>query len=782
MNSRIAISLFFLTVSAFSQENCDPEIATNETIEIIENLQIPNCNQKKITNLYNAGNTSPLCDTCRTDARKASTVLGLPTDPASQVDVKNSFIDEFKKSMASNLLEIAKLRALNIVSGDYTVAIEACDLDKFEKGLNERGCKTDGTIADLKTSLNAELARILSPKPIFDDLGLYDRKRDGESCSTPDYKIIQAMSKTLESELSPDLINALASIDPSEPIEESLSEKINKPELLTLLRTHPIISSLMGRPEEFVKFFHRIPTPKSVTQLRESLYDSKNTKILESVANNCSSTFDSFSKAACSPDFQAGKASLENVEDIRPFVGSFSPNRKLFINGSDDEQRQDNKRVLSICEFIPRKNALNLSPLLRSFQKGMPLEYASMPFKLVRSNKYSEEIGSFRDKVCEVGTSCDSKEIFCKIQIEMNKAENLQLSESSNSEINRLLKSFIGTSSKIDTNTKTILISRGIIPDSSGKLVEQPRRPERSRNLAAIENGNSVQTLQPAQQTLPQRTAAAFSAPHQPRNTASASPTQQTTQNVSQTDSPNLDSLSRSISDSREQLAKINENILNRLSKPNAPQAVSREDFRQMTREAYKEQNRPLPAAEEDQFVNNYFPQQQLGQATQFTQGRQAQFEKPTSPEQLKRNLREKQRNEALAKFAAVRDGQSSGAADEAAPQRGLASEKTGSSSSADIAINLPEGSTRLSEVITPQLPDIKKMMAKGEDFTFKIHQSSNDSVFKIIKHGPNKFDVVFLSGDEKKASLYRTELQNILDNLAVRASREALRNALTTP
>lgn len=791
MKSLILIILIGLPLMSWAQDkDCDEVIPNSDILDTAEKLQVPNCSQSKFIMQANEGDFSSLCQTCRPELEKSLAIYGIDNLSKKKLPLTDFVLDEFKKSLASNLLDIAKLRTLPSTNADFSSAIKECSIDKLAEDLKASNCLDGSSMDELRNQLNEELAHILNPNTQFNNLGLYDRSRSNQpSCKISDADIINSMSLTLEAELDAEMVEKLSSFNPNASIESSLASTFPDTGLNTLFLNHPIMAALKGNSTDFIAFFKNLQRPVTKENVKNALYDDSKTHLSTSIANKCKSSFSAYKKAACSKDVKNGNSNFKSLADARPLVGPIDGSRKKYVDPTDITSLEMSMNAAKVCMTSPETKSFDLSSVLETLQHGQSESYASEPYKTVRKNKYHQEIGKARDGLCSLQEPCDKTNVLCKINDNLLKIKNStttesRLANSGDKSINSLLRSMIGTASNLSSSSKVVLISKGIIPDDSGKIVEQPIIPERSKGLnTKSEVTTSPQNAQVSQSSQPQSQASSYNRANVSRNTFAPVPVpSQSSVQSSSAETTNLDSLSRSISDSREQLAKINENILNRLSKPNAPQAVSREDFRQMTREAYKEQNRPLPAAEEDQFVNNYFPQQQLGQATQFTQGRQAQFEKPTSPEQLKRNLREKQRNEALAKFAAVRDGQSSGAADEAAPQRGPASEKTGSSSSADIAINLPEGSTRLSEVITPQLPDIKKMMAKGEDFTFKIHQSSNDSVFKIIKHGPNKFDVVFLSGDEKKASLYRTELQNILDNLAVRASREALRNALTTP
>jgi hypothetical protein len=773
-------SFLFISNLALANEDCISTLPTNEIIEAANSLQIPNCNQRKIVSEANSGNFSPLCNECKSKRNHVLGVLGSPQSSESEPQLLLMMIEEFKKSLASNLLEIAKLRAVNSGEGDFSSAISECDIDRFTASLDPKNC-TIGSLGDLKKDLNNELARILSPEAIFDDKGLFDRSMGSKQCKTSDAQIIQAMSETLESDLSAAVIEEIKKFDPSKDVLTSLREKFGEAQFIGLFSKHPVLSGLANNPKEFVGFFNSLPKNTSAQQLKSALSEDKKTKTSSMIANKCSSSFKAFRKVACSPDVQQGRGNFKNLQDIRPLVGNFNPTKKEFIESDNQAQLEENSRILKICNFHPEQKSIDLSYILNDLHAGMPEAYAMSTYKDVRKDKYNDEIGNNRDAICGLKQPCNPEELTCRISNKLNDPAFIKLSESSNPSVNKLLRSMIGTASDLSPKTKEILIAKGIIPDSSGKIIEQPKILERSRNFASNEPTQPVQALQPTQQSQPQATQSAFTAPTRSQSSAPASQSAQT-QSSPTSDPTSFDFLSRSISDSRDQLAKINENILNRLSKPNAPQSVTRDDFRQMTREAYKEQNRTLPASEEEEFVNNYFPQQQSTSPTQFANSKAAQFDKPTSAEQLRRNLSNKQRNEALAKFAGARDGQGSAASEEAQPQRGPASERASTATAADIAVNLPEGSTRLSEVLTSQLPDLKKMIEKGDDFTFKIRQTSNDSVFKIVKNGPNKFDVVFLSGDEKKAPLYKTELQSILDRLTVRASRDALRNALTTP
>src|SRR5690606_24497857 len=118
-----------------SDEICEPGVVAMTALdELGEQLKVPNCARRPILLKAQKGNFSPLCSTCKEEYDSAVKRLNIPRSDR-KIDLEGVALNELKKSLSANMLDIINLRTAHNIQGDFDKAIKACNVQDFKKRL-----------------------------------------------------------------------------------------------------------------------------------------------------------------------------------------------------------------------------------------------------------------------------------------------------------------------------------------------------------------------------------------------------------------------------------------------------------------------------------------------------------------------------------------------------------------------------------------------------------------------------------------------------------------------
>lgn len=526
----IIIALLFCFSAQASTEECDDQNAT-EAKSLAQSLGLPNCfTEDSIIEVKNQ-ETDAVCNTCKP---KFETIYGKkiskPTKEKLQSDFLDSSIEEYKKSIIDNVLLTLKMRALPSTGDQFPNASTACkmvDEDAFLKNCKsestKRLVKDKGIIQSLKTAVSNELAKILSTDSAYAPKETL-LTRAQSSCFIPEKDLLFASSYTTEEAFTPDIINYFANINPAKI--NNFQDLFKSPELkakyngdlnefLDFLKKHPYFSVLLDSPTQFVSFFKSIEKPLNTNSLRKALYNGQQGKKLDTdLASRCGDSFRALTEAICSEEFDKGNLTTDPFNNFEKLAISKQKPAESELASSED-LIQMNVNFLSLCEVKNESNSLSLTITNEKISEKMDSAHKKLNLTDFKINKFNSEIGSLNQYLCEnKNGTCDIKKLNCQILQKYKKlqdkgSEESKLANSSNKEVNALLRSMIGDPKNLDPKTKEILVQQGILPQEDGSLVAQADIPERRPGYFTQETASSETKVNPAATTTAAKTAAA---------------------------------------------------------------------------------------------------------------------------------------------------------------------------------------------------------------------------------------------------------------------------------
>lgn len=780
---KMIILIFIISsyVHAQSAELCDEY--GNPIVTVISAIGIPNClNSENSRKAKKLNDQSGLCGKCKSDFQIKS---GLNIDSISPSEKKELFVkmalETYKKVISDNLIETVKLRALQPTGSKFSNSLSACKM----KSLSEitKGCSSEtkrlveesGLLQNLNQQVANELARFMSNEPTFRPENTL-LKRDPNICFISEKDLLMISSRAAEEALSPDMIETLIALDPEDYAGTnhmllSIEDKYGG-DIATLhqnLASHPLMAKYMDDPSKFIEFLKSIPSPRSTENLRAALYQKSNGDAFdEELALSCQQSFEAINKNLCSEDFQNGKFNLDPFSNYNHLKGTELPS---FASDLADEDYiiNANAEALKYCEENPELNKMRLSSIQSSMNDSLPSSYRRFTFSQFQEQKHLKEIGHLNDRVCKSANQPCTQDTFeCKVLQKYNDLKNSgslesKLARSSNVDVNSVLRSMIGDTSKLDPKTKEILIANGIIPKDDGTIVEQPDIPEREPEFYAREN--SVQNVGPARTNVVQNVAQNSGSQRIDRTHASFNENYSNVSNDSSSNQQNFADFSDILNDSSDELKNIQDEIRRRLSDlPESSQNNQRET-RKVVRESFRKKGRTLTPAQENAITNRILNNSATTRPAQFAESLNDETNDAavSDTETEIERWRNGQRDAALMGMAgaqqiAARNGGRSPASAEAPKEL------------TKIALNLPEDpKIKLSDIFFNKLNTndsetqlLKIMMKNQSNFLLQI----NSLNFRVIFNQNNTFNLLLEDGNSKDAERIRPQLEMFLRRL----------------
>ena len=781
MKILIILSLF-CSIAFASVEDCETQ-ENNEAKALANSLSLPNCyNEMAIMEVKNQ-DTENVCDTCKS---KFETIYGKkiakPTKSKIQADFLESAAEEYKKNIINNIIFTLKMRALPSTGETYAQANAACKMvneDTFLKSCKSETAKSllrdKKVLNNIQDSVRKELAKILSTSESYKPEGTL-LTRTQSSCFIPEKDILYLSSATIEEAFSPDLINYLSSIDVSK--FKNINDLFNSPqlkahyqgdieELTQSLKQHPYLSQILNTPSDFTAFFKSIEKPSDVNKLRKSLYsDTQGKKIDKDLASRCSESFNAFAESICSDKFENGNISTD------PFI-NFDKLSAAKIKPEENELAssegliQKNLEFLSLCEIKNDPNNLNLSTVNDNISKKLDASQRSLNLSDFKVEKFDSELGRLNQFLCEgKNSTCDVKKLNCQIlqkykKLQDNNSAEYKLANSSNKEVNALLRSMIGDSQNIDPSTKEILVLQGILPKSDGTLVAQAEIPERQPGYF---------NQAPAPQTKPATTvaSAAAKAPVRRSNSTSSNSdfSSSKVSDLSSTPLPDFSDLYKN-----NDLKDIEDEIRRRLSDLPDKKPATKEAAKKVARDSFRSRGRTISPAQEEGFANRLMsaaPQTQNNDNDEQNTSSGPQHQASVSNNE---SAADKWKKDGMNRALADMHGAKS-AADSSAAGRGPASAEDDASAKplTTVALNIAEDprvslSQSLADKINKNDSEtqvLQVLLKNKKDFILQV-KSVN---FKVVFDEKKQLRILLDSGDKKEAERLRPQLEMFFKRL----------------
>lgn len=574
-------------------------------------LAIPNCITKDIRVDLKKGNLTQLCEVCRPKFEEQTKIFGIKKDD-KKINLTNTLQNELLKSLSSNLINIASLRSAHSLVGDYSKAINACDFKNFKKNLIEKDQKT-GTncskgIDDIEKKLVNELGLLLSPKSSNKDIGVLKRSLNSASCLA-ESDIMRAKAQYIEENLDINLINKILSTNTDGDFEKNLESSIPD-NLVTMFSTHPVFANFLKDPKILFNILKGFPSSKNRDDVIKYLYKSQDISngVIENISSNCQKAFDTYLNTACTDNIKNNSVNLQGTTLNGPILGKIDNITSKTISDSDDINK--NFELIGICEIKNDKNALKINESLKEISSGLKSSQQQMILSEYQLAKYQDEFGDLQARVCKLNNEkCEepvkdvSDKPFCRIrQLAKPKEGTVEsrLASSSDENVNKLLRSFIGEPKDLSPEVKDVLVKEGILPKEDGKYVVQPDVPERRPNYFQRSN-EAVAQVQPQVANQTNRASASNYAYATPSFSNDSAPA--VTPDEDDGDSKAV-TTKKSIQD-QQALSDIERKMLEKLMKKqkstNSP--ISKNDIRDEISNFYKENNLipPTPVEQEKQ-------------------------------------------------------------------------------------------------------------------------------------------------------------------------------------
>ncbi|WP_408096863.1 hypothetical protein ACJVC5_17630 [Peredibacter sp. HCB2-198] len=729
--------------------------------------------------------TDNVCNTCKS---KFETLFGKkinkPSKDKLQKDFFESVTDEYKKNIISNIIFTLKMRALPNNGNQFPKAAAACKMAKEDDFL--KGCKSEsakrllkekGVFKSLQTSISNELAKILSTNEQFNPKDTL-LTRTQSSCFIPEKDILFLSSSTIEEAFSPELINFISQLDTTK--FKNMNELFSSPdlksryngdieELSSALKNHPYLSQYLSSPSVFTKFFKSIEKPSDVTQLRKSLYSASQDKSLDSVlAAKCSDSLRAYTESICSDKFESGSISTDPFSNFDKLsISKSQPDETEFANS--EELIQKNLDFLSLCEVKAESNNINLSETNESISRNLEGNQRNLNLSDFKVEKFDSELGRLNQYLCdEKNSSCDMKKINCQILQKYKKLQDKnslesKLANSSNKEVNNLLRSMIGDPKNLDPKTKEILVLQGILPKDDGTLVAQAEIPERQPgyfNQAPASASAQAKVTTPVQATSPVRAASTTRSQQSATNDSSNWTGQPTTSSTI----PDLSDYYKN----QKEMEEIESEIMRRLSAMPEKKPATKEAAKKIARDAYQKTGRSMPSTLEDYYANRMMAQNSPSTSSGFDEYGEPTGSAPSArreasvsnTESAAEKWKKDGMNRALADMHGARQGASGGAGREPASVQDDANAK----SLATVALSVPEDprislSQSLSEKINKNDPETQLLQVLVKNKSNFILQMKSVN-FKVIFDDQKKLRLLVESGDKKEAERLRPQLE----------------------
>jgi hypothetical protein len=776
-----------LSFSALAEPLCDEN---GNPIDALSALATPNCLNEKYLGPALENYSTELCGTCKTNFQKfVKDPILSPSKDERQKQFLEAAFKEYQKILTENLYDALKLRAMRPTGGSLTKSIKSCQMRSLSDFASSCSSKKSVELLQksdifekFNKSISIELGKILSTDPSYTVENAL-LKRNPPACFIPEKDLLYISISALEEVVTPDFINIITSVDPSKysSLEELIyDDKImeNFPDLdelsaiISSFKTHPLLSDKFTSPMSAINFLKQIRDPKAVENLRELIYNKSNGDNYDSkLASKCDESFKTIKSAICSADFENGKFNLnpfQNHEKL--FSKKLSPTGSEFTTTPDLEKK--NIDLLKLCSDNT-DSKINLSSVFHQLDKSLNPNYIQLSLDQYKNDKHDKDLGKLNENLCQrQSQNCTDNTYACKVLQKYKALKNpnsvdFKLANSSNKEVNELLRSMIGDTSRIDSKTKEILIAQGIIPKDDGTMTAQADIPERQPDFAQKE----AQQAQASATITPGKAAAASSKQSAGRNPASDNSLDEGySSSNTRSASATLPDFS-DLMDDQQELRGIQDEIKRRLLGMPENKPASKEDAKRLVRDSFKSRKRNLTPEMEDAFASRLMQPQaaapQTAAASNFAtpQANPENRAQVSGGESAQQKWKNSQDQKALMGMKGAQDVlNKENSNTQAASAESKPKELT------KVALNIAEDpQVRLSDLFNKKIDQndsetqlLKVLLRNKNNFLLQI-KSMN---FKIIFDEKNNFNVLLESGDRSEADRIRPQLELFLKKL----------------
>jgi|GEM_PF-5046120 len=776
----ILTALLISSINLFAQDiSCESE---NELTKTAEALSVPNCiTQEKIDGFRNNLDAS-FCNECKGQFEKFEKII--PNKKNVQEDFFQASLDEYKKNLSNNLLSVVKMRILPNTGADFSKSIQSCQM-RTAKDFSD-GCvsptakllfKDTNFFADLNKEISNDLAKFISREENFNPTPSI-LERQNPTCFIPEEKILSHSAQAYEKSFSKELVQVLQGLDfkkfsstaeifYSDEVYDLLGE--NAEELFSSLANHPLFSSHIQNPQRLQSFIKSIPAPFGHNELKKTLYSNKSGEDFDQeLARSCDTSFKKLKAALCSVDFENGDISNDPQNNFAKLsVSKVTPKKENFT--TSEEGLAANKRLLSLCFGTQNDKKLNLTDLNHEISHNMIPTLRGKSLKEFRNYKHQEEIGRLNTSLCKMtDKTCIEGTLTCSIYKEykaslVDGSTESKLANSSNSEVNALLRSMIGDSSKIDPKTREILVVQGILPKEDGTIVKQPDIPERRPDFVS----KPAPVTASAQVKAPMKASSAASNSQSERRPASNNESYNSNyvNPLGKSGSSNFEmpDFSDLMSGSDSELKEIQDEIRRRLMDLPEKRPSSVAQAKQIAKSSFEKSGKKMTPYQEARFAERLMQPQTTQEipSESMDSNRASVSDTETQAEKWKNS----QMDKALAGMAGAQQ----------VANRDIASEGSSATASAPkeltkVALNIAEDpKVTLSELFSNKLHTndsetqlLKVLMANKSNFLLQV----KDASFKVVFDEKNNYNLLFESGNKQVAEKIRPQLEIFLKRL----------------
>lgn len=783
---KLVLSLSILiSFSLYAQTpDCDQE---DNLSKIAKGITYPNCNTPSNVQAFKGRDKSKLCGDCKTDFELVNGKISENKNHV-QEEFLHSALNEYKKNITNNLLNSIKMKVLYSTGVKFEKSIQSCKMQTAADFA--KSCKSPAAIkllsqtsffSDLSKELSNDVAKFLTSDPTFNPKPTL-LQRSEQKCSIPEKDVLLMSASSYEEALNEKLIEAIKKFDPKK--FKTVSDMFSSDEFLDnyegdiaelkdSLYNHPLFASHLSSPDKFVSFFKSVPSPANVDNLRKALYSKSNGETFDTeLAKSCETSSKVLKDTICSDDFEAGNLFVDPANNFDKLKISMDrPSEETLA--STEKLIDSNIKLLELCENVNSNNKKNLSLINSQIGVALTENQKALNLDLFKTEKYNSELGSLTSSLCGMtDATCLAGSISCSIFKKLQDSKKkgtaaAKLAESSNSEVNALLRSMIGDTSKLDAKTKDILIAQGIIPKDNGEVVAQAeveRKPE-SLPLSNNQQPQNGATLAKAAPSTISNSASTGRNPASSNNTF----TDEGYSNANTASSSNTLPDFSDLMDDQQELRGIQDEIKRRLLGMPENRPANLNDAKKIARDSFKSRGRRISPEEETAFANRMMerpeaPVPQTAASTfQNTPANSDNRAAVSGGESANSKWRKGQDQAALMGMAGAQSALSKDSANAPAATDNKPKDMT------KVALNIADDpQVTLSDMFNkkidqndPETQLLKVLLRNKNNFLLQI-KSMN---FKIVFDG-NNFNLLLESGDRQEAARIRPQLEMFLKKL----------------
>jgi len=773
------VILLLLSFNSFSEEICEEDKLTS----FAKKLSLPNCFNTTNIDALALKENKELCNKCKPQFETLYNEKINENIPELQKDFLESSLNEYKKNLTNNLLSSAKLKTLFNTQGSFEKAISACKMKTNQDLLS--GCKSEAAkkllennkfFEKLSHELSNDLAKFLSRNEDFNPRETL-LSRNETQCFIPERDILFFSTLSIEEALDKDLISLIQKLDPKK--FDSVNDIFNSDDIIENydgdiaslkqnLFNHPLIAPHLKSSEKFVSFIKKISAPGNLDNLRKALYSPENAKSFDqNLADSCEKSFKTLKENICSDEFQKGRL-------YNDYAGNFS---KLSLSktlpdkqevASTQELINNNLKLLATCENKDEKGKRHLSKVNTDVGVSLTPIESSRPLEAYRGEKYNNEIGNLTNTLCKLtDDTCVEGTITCSIFKKYQESKkpgtlHSKLASSSNTEVDALLLSMIGSPKNLDPKTKEILVLNGILPKDDGTLVAQAEIPERQSQVYTQQDKTPTQSSPVVASLDKSLKKLAPSAPAQ----GQASTPSEYSSSASSTDSA-VDNLSEVFKENNNELKEIQDEIRRRLQDMPKNRPVTKDETKKIVNNVTKSKGRNLSPSQTEALTERIMNERPSANATPTSFNDQLggselnQASVSNSETQLSK-WKKAQMNAALADMQGARR----------IATKDIIDAKTDSATKplTTVALSIAEDPRiTLSDVFNDKISRndsetqlLKVLVRNQKNFILQV-KSVN---FKVIFDEKKELRILLESGDKKEAERLRPQLEMFLKKL----------------